>query len=400
MLMTRVLRGGRFFLGLAVCLVAFSWANSARAYAWMVKHEYSGCNQCHADPSGGGLLTLYGRAQGEILLRTRYRGGDDEAGQAAWFLFGAVHLPDDLLLGGDVREMFMQTRTAGATPVNQTFLMQADLEGELSDDRMHANVSVGYAEQGGLLAAITHKPDKNVVSRVHWVGIDIGKDSEWMLRAGRMNLPFGVRSVEHTMWVRTATRTDVDTGQQHGIALAYNSASVRGEAMFIAGNFQLQPDDYRDRGYSAYIEFNPRPRLSLGLSALGVHAERDLQAQVPVWRQAYGVFARFAPWKPIVLLGEADLLVHSEPPTLMAWGYADMVQIDAEVVHGFHLMATGEAQNPPPTTQAASYRGWGSLVWFFAPHADVRGDAIWQSTPAGPKRSESVTLLAQLHLFL
>jgi hypothetical protein len=395
-------RWGRYFIAVGICLLTISWTISAEAYAWMIKHEYSGCNQCHADPSGGGLLTLYGRAQGEILLRTRYgkHGNDEEAGKAAWFLFGAVPLPDNVLLGGDLREFFMQTRSQGAPAANQLFLMQADFQGQVSDGRLHVNASLGYADKGALLASITHAPEHNLISRVHWVGMDLGKDSEWMLRAGRMNLPFGVRSVEHTMWVRTATRTDIDTGQDHGLALSYNGPSVRGEAMFIAGNFQLQPDDYRDRGGCGYIEFAVLPKFSLGLSGLAVHAARDLQAQVPVWRQAYGAFARLAPLKPLVIVAESDLLVHSEPPTLLAWGYAHMLQIDVEALRGLHVMATGEAQNPPPTTVAASYRAWGSVVWFFAPHADVRGDVIWQSTPAGTQRSELITLLGQIHLFL
>jgi hypothetical protein len=366
----------------------------------MIKHDYAGCNQCHADPSGGGLLTLYGRAQGEILLRTRYQRQEDEAGAAAWFLFGALPLPDDLLLGGDVREMFMQTRAASGPAANQLFLMQADVEGQVSEGRLHVNGSAGYAEKGGLLAAVTHRPEKNLVSRVHWVGLDLGKDGEFMLRAGRMNLPFGLRAVEHTMWIRASTRTDIDTGQQHGIALAYNGVAVRGEAMFIAGNFQLSPDAYRDRGFTGYVEFNPRPQFALGLSALAVHAERDLLTQVPVWRQVYGAFLRFAPIRPVVILAEADLIVHSEPPALISWGYADMIQVDVEAVRGVHVMATGEAQNPPPTSQPASYRMWGSLAWFFAPHADLRADAIWQSMPAGAKRSELITLLGQVHLFL
>ena len=38
----------------------------------MIRHDYTGCATCHADPSGGGLLTLYGRAQSDLLLRMRY----------------------------------------------------------------------------------------------------------------------------------------------------------------------------------------------------------------------------------------------------------------------------------------------------------------------------------------
>src|SRR3954470_24712140 len=69
-------KSGYPWRALAVALAAF-WITllgspAAHAYAWMIRHEYTGCNQCHADPSGGGLLTAYGRAQSELLLRTRY----------------------------------------------------------------------------------------------------------------------------------------------------------------------------------------------------------------------------------------------------------------------------------------------------------------------------------------
>ena len=39
----------------------------AEAFPWMIHHGYTNCAQCHVDPSGGGVLTDYGRAQGEIL---------------------------------------------------------------------------------------------------------------------------------------------------------------------------------------------------------------------------------------------------------------------------------------------------------------------------------------------
>jgi hypothetical protein len=394
-------RWDRCLIALGFFVFVIALPSRADAYAWMIKHDYVGCNQCHADPSGGGLLTLYGRAQGEILLRTRYRAKEsEEASNAAWFLFGAVPLPEDVLLGGDIRYFYFDTRPVGGPATAQNFLMQADLEGEVTESRLHVNGSIGYAEKGDLLAAISSAPQHNIISRVHWVGLDIGKDSEFMLRAGRMNLPFGIRSVEHTQWVRTATRTDIQTGQEHGISLAYNSENLRGEAMFIAGNFQLSPAAYRDRGFSGYLEVTPVPRLALGVSTLVVHADLDFQLQVPNWRQAHGAFMRWAPIEPLVILAESDLLIHSEPPTLISWGHADMLQIDVEPIHGVHVMATGEIENVPPSTKPDSYRAWGSVNWFFAPHADVRGDVIYQSTPAGATRSKVVYLLAQLHLFL
>src|SRR5437879_3832052 len=96
-------------------LLMIAWARPAHAYAWMIRHEYTSCAQCHADPSGGSLLTPYGRAQGELLLRSQYskRDADAEPGKMKDFLWGLIPLPEEtLLLGGDVRNAFLATRIA------------------------------------------------------------------------------------------------------------------------------------------------------------------------------------------------------------------------------------------------------------------------------------------------
>ncbi len=50
-------------------------------------------------------------------------------------------------------------------------------------------------------------------------------DGQITVRAGHMNLPFGIRIPEHTMWVRQATLTDRESAQQDGVAFAYNGES-------------------------------------------------------------------------------------------------------------------------------------------------------------------------------
>src|SRR4051812_21873295 len=68
-------------------LIAFAILSlhSARAdaYPWMIRHEYTGCAICHGDPTGGGVLTPYGRAQGDLLLRTHYGPALKEGEEAA-----------------------------------------------------------------------------------------------------------------------------------------------------------------------------------------------------------------------------------------------------------------------------------------------------------------------------
>ena len=283
-------------------------------------------------------------------------------------------------------------------------MMQADLQGQATVDRFRANASIGYAQKGALPAAITRGQSNNLVSRVHWLGVDLGEDKPLTVRAGRMNLPFGLRSIEHTMWIRSTTRTDINAAQQEGVSLAWNTAGWRGEVMAIAGNFQINPDEFRERGYSGYVEWDPTTKVAVGASSLITHANNDPRLQTALFRHAHGLFGRFSPVKPLVLMAEGDVLLFSQPPAgkngaINALGYASALQADLEPVQGLHVMATGEIMNQAADS-GVSFGGWATIAWFFAPHADLRADAIRQSLPAGPSRMGITSLIAQLHVFL
>src|ERR1700722_1749317 len=103
-------------IALAMGLALMTAASSASAYPWMIRHGYSGCTPCHTDPSGGaGALTDYGRAQSDLLLRMRYGEGEGEgeADSTAGFLWGLVKTPEQLRLGGDLREAYFSNQADG-----------------------------------------------------------------------------------------------------------------------------------------------------------------------------------------------------------------------------------------------------------------------------------------------
>jgi len=101
-------RAARLLSWIAV-VAAICWPRAASAYPWMIRHEYQGCVPCHADPSGAGLLTEYGRAMGENVLRSRYGSKPaDELPVYARFLFG-VPTPEWLLLGGSAFGLLRKT---------------------------------------------------------------------------------------------------------------------------------------------------------------------------------------------------------------------------------------------------------------------------------------------------
>jgi len=378
-------------------------ATSAEAYPWMIRHKYATCAMCHLDPAGGGLLTEYGREQADLLLETQYFEKSEDAATTAaptaGFLWGAFMLPDWLLLGGDFRGMVMAVKPQG-TPADVRFIaMQVDLRAGLKLDVFRAAGSLGYAHEGALGAAVTRRDADNLISREHWLGVSLD-DNAFLLRAGRMNLPFGVRNIEHTLWVRSATRTDINDAQQYGLALAYNGGDVRAELMGIVGNFQINPDAYRERGYSGSVDWSPASGYALGISSLLTSALLDIRTKTTLIRQAHGLFARLSPWDPLVLMAEADVLIDTPAGVSTSVGATGALQADVEPVQGFHAMATGELLQQAQPGASPSFGGWIGLAWFFAPHVDARVDGGVQSVATPAQTSRVLTLLGQLHFYL
>ena len=289
--------------------------------------------------------------------------------------------------------------------------MQLDLYGQLRFGSVTFGGSLGVIKTPagslyGRTSQITKNQNEayNVISRTHYIGYDI--NNEFTLRAGRLNLPFGVRIPEHTMWVRSTTRTDRESGQEHGVALAYNAETMRGELMAILGNYQINPDAFRERGYSGYLELMAGARAGVGVSTFYTYAKRDrVSKETNIARGAHGAFARRAVADPFAILTEADLLTDST----RALGYVGYLQGDYEFIQGLHGMLTlewqdqGQEKSHAVSTDPATQRKvpgagkgeagvWISANWFFLPHLDLRTDAII--------RPGTFTLFTQLHAFL
>jgi hypothetical protein len=381
--------------------LATLWSVPAGAYSWMIRHGYGACATCHLDPSGSGILTDYGRVMGELFLRTRYRGEPEDPGPTAQFLWGTAQLPEGLSMGGDLRLLAMRRKREAAEVQRKFIYMQADLEAAVQVESFVFSGTLGYADEGALGAAITRDPAGNWVSRQHWAGLYLDEASSFLVRAGRLNLPFGIRIHEHTMWVRSLTRTSINDEQQYGVALAGSLGPLRGELMGIAGNLQLRPDEFRERGYSGYLEAALGSRFAIGASSFATHRDVDPRILRETWRQAHGAFLRWsAPWEPLLLLSEWDYVMTSPKQDQWREGAVGYVQGDIQAAPGVHFIVTGELQNVGIDNPPLSWGAWLSYAWFFAPHADLRLDNIYQSLGSVAGRSSEYTFLVQAHLYL
>ena len=197
----------------------------ADAYTWMIKHGYTNCSTCHADPSGGETLTPYGRGQSDILLRMRWDGASAEEAEpsSAMNFLGFVELPEPLMLGGSLR--MASSLKSGDLKV---FPMQMDLYGQLRFGTFFVGGSVGAARVDvgsphARPAQVTTAEGKamNLLSRTHYVGLDLG-EGQYTVRAGvesalgntfrntlwRGSHPQRPR-IDHTRWARLASETCV-----------------------------------------------------------------------------------------------------------------------------------------------------------------------------------------------
>jgi hypothetical protein len=389
-------------LVLFVFVSVLFFSRRAHAYAWMIRHTGSShCSTCHVDPSGGGLLNDYGRSEitGSLVTKFGTPAADSKRDQ---FLMGLVTPPEWLLLGGSVRTLALWTKVNGADPTTDFILMQSDLRAAVQAGHFKAYASAGFLTNGNSPASVFASNDASLVSREHWIGYGFLED-KLIVRAGRIPLPFGVRSIEHTQFVRQSTRTDLNDTQQHGVAVAWDGPALRAEIMGIAGNFQTKPDAVRDRGYSALVEYTFADRYAIGASSLITHAKEDIALHVPVTRQAHGGFVRVSPFEPLVLLAEVDY-VSSSGDFKTTKGIATMLQLDLEPIQGLHLVGTGESLGGPLGQggggDSASWGAWGGVAWFPYPHIDVRADYMHRSMTFGNMRIPVDALMFQGHIYL
>jgi hypothetical protein len=360
-------------------------ASPALAWPWMIEHHYTGCNECHVDPSGGGMLTSYGRAQGEVLVRMDY-GKDASAGGADRFAWG-VDLPTGLLVQPELR--------VGLIPASPArgLLMQADARVGLDTPWVVGAASLGVVSGGADAARLVRADGPvRVVSREWWMGFRFNE--EVMVRVGRMNLPFGLRTDEHLRYVRQATGTDTNEDQQVGLSAALRSRRWRSEWMVVLGNPVVSPDAWRERGYAGFVAWG-KAGVEVGASSKLTWAEAALDGPGPVTRHAHGLFVRASPVAGLGMFAEADVLLAHHADGVTPGAVVD-VALDGEPVRGLHLGAGGELC----VAGGATGRGRVNTTWYLAPHTDLRLDAMYGPLRCEPDATAIPAVLLQLHVYL
>ncbi|HVV84126.1 MAG TPA: hypothetical protein VHE35_13720 [Kofleriaceae bacterium] len=339
------------------------------------------CSACHDAPSGGGLLNDFGRSEAGDTIS---RGGDGA------FLHGLWEPPRWLQLGGDLRGA---TGLSYTEPRRDTFLfpMQVDLYVRAGTDTLSLHVTGG-------LRGVARDPappfTDRLVSREHYVMWRPALGT--YVRAGRFFPVFGLRSQDHTAYVRRYLGFDL-LEEPYGLAAGRAGAHWEAHAsIFVPSPIRSQSAGVRASGGVLYVErrlLDDRVALAgQARLALGPDDSRFLVG---------GVGKRWFEGAGVMLMGEVDLQRQdfdaSRAPT--RYQLACYLGATKDVVHGVQAGVALQRWQPDLTLRSSRDAFEVDLQYF--PRAHLELHLLARASGAGNDLDDPTLLtLLQLHYYL
>ncbi|HEX2730520.1 MAG TPA: hypothetical protein VHM70_02910 [Polyangiaceae bacterium] len=279
---------GRSLIGVYRCLVGLLapvalllLTGNAHAYPQYIGRGDLDCSECHYSPTGGGLTNSWGRMSREATF-----GGDTDSwpGHSDATGYRNSHAQLQFDVGADVR-MLPLVMTEPGGPSAAVFLpMLEELGGVAAygPAKVYATLTgrKGPPSTGGLVP----------FSREHWLGFTL--NPTWTLRTGRLVLPFGVRSPDHTQYVREDFGFG-PWGQDYGAEVDAVTSSFSFSAAAFAGDLIADAPRRQQRGGVLRGTLTLDERAIVGVSVLGAHSQaRDrgagsLFGSVRLWSAGY-----------------------------------------------------------------------------------------------------------------
>ena len=269
-------------LGFFVLLMA----HNATAYPQYIGRGDSRCADCHYSPTGGGLLNSWGRERRpssfDLGNPEDWFGHGDASG------VGATGSPEfGFDVGGDVRTLPLLSR--GDSPGAVAFIPMLIEVGAVA--------AYGPLQLYGTMTlrkGVGDGPPYLLFSREHWLKYAL--NSRLALRAGRMVLPFGIRTPDHTQYVREDFGFD-KYNQSYALELDWTREDLTLSAAGFAGDPVYEAPDRREAGGALRGSYFIVKPFEVGVSALvGRSDARN--------RVALGPFLRVTPVEGVYVLGE------------------------------------------------------------------------------------------------
>jgi hypothetical protein len=381
-----------FFLLVALTVLA----PTASAEPMFLAKQYTRCTACHYSPTGGGLLTPYGRLLSHRELSTT--GGtaiapaagaeDDPHGEQA-FLYGALGgALGPVHLGLETRPSHLRIGFPGGHQ-DMNLLMNLDLIGALQKNGWTAYGTVGREPPQSAVRNGRTLPTAEFISYEHWMSYQT--EGGVRVRAGRFLPAYGVRFADHNAYTRIYL--DLDRNDQvYGVEVSDTIGPSMVQVMVSPGKAEAILHDRTHRGLSTAgrWQFDLAPRATVVGSAFYRHST-DVDPRSGAVGGAFG----FAPASRLSIWTEADAQLQTKAAGGHSWVVVNETSV--EVYRGIWLKVS------PQLRTAGSLPGIPSLRRLaFA--ADLLPRTHWNlNVSCYRDRASGVstsTLLAQLHLSL
>ncbi len=372
----------RLRTSLGAVLMVGGLAGGLRAEPMFLSRQYARCTTCHYSPTGGGLLTPYGRSLSHNELSS-FKGTStsQEAGREESFLYGLL---GDTLgkvhVGIDLRPARLEVDFLGMN-FDRTFFMNADLVAAFRDGGWTVYGQVGREPlpQGGRLK-----------SYEYWVSHESEKG--WGVRAGRFLPAYGVRLADHTAFTRRGLGLDV-YDQIYGVELSHLTQKHLLQVAAGPGRADSILDDREDGAFTAAARFQRDVGTRTVLVASGLY--RGAAGATPR-AGAVGLAAGFAPVSRLSVWNEANARFEQGvggPP-----GYTLLNETALEVYRGVWIKVSPQLATVPGDSSAGVFR-WmlGAIV---LPRTHYNLDVSYYRDRDRVSDAVSKTWLFQFHMYL
>jgi hypothetical protein len=328
---------------------------SAKSWAFPenVRHGYFSCTACHVSPSGGGVLTPYGRSLSAELMSTwgtaktsgfLFSNNEDEKRNPPWFRAAA-------LMRG------VQTYRNSPTVEKATLIpMQADVEGGVDFEKVAVIVTGGYRSNG-------RTQDLNeFFSRRHYVLYRFS--DTWSARVGKYIFSFGLNEPDHIVATRRGLGWDQGT-ESYNLEANYQLEKVTATLTLIS-NSPEELSVKKDRGAALTTNFLLWEHSKIGLNFYS--GEQDTYK-----RKVFGPHWIFSLTDALFLDSEffwqqKDL----KTPSLTQKGYATFHRLGYEVTKGVIPFFQFDRSNLDDTDASQRFDSYGlGVQWLPYSHFEL-----------------------------
>jgi hypothetical protein len=367
-------------LGLA--LVSFlAAALPLAAEPIFLSRQYAQCTNCHYSPTGGGLLTPYGRSLSREELSTWGKSpGMTPKNREHEFLFGALgNALGPVSVGIDLRPSHLHFDVPGMTD-SRNLLMNADVTAAFRTGGWTFYGELGRQPRG-------EDQDATVKSFEHWFSY---QSETFGVRVGRFLPAYGVKLADHTSYTREPLGFD-NEDQVYAV-----EGSYRDERQLIQvsiGPGRADDIDESDVAWTASgrYQFALTPKTVLVASGI----VRDSTALEPSGGST-GLAFGFSPLPRLTLWTQGDVRFRSGE--FKDHAYTGLLHASYEVVRGLWIEVFPQIQTNYGDSAGGLRRLGVGLNWLPRTHWNVVVNYYDDEDRQSGLKAK--TLLLQLHLYL